>query len=65
MDFWDKRFNQKEYVFGKKPAAASVTHEELLIPQGETFVVADGEDRLLFNCRRESKKISRRKKCKR
>ena len=45
MDFWDKRFNQGEYVFGKKPAAALVAHEELLIPQGETLVVADGEGR--------------------
>lgn len=45
MDFWDKRFNQREYVFGKNPAAALVTHEELLIPHGETLVVADGEGR--------------------
>ena len=45
MNFWDTRFNQEEYLFGKQPAAALVKYKNLLIPRGETLVVADGEGR--------------------
>ena len=42
---WDHRFSIDDYLFGKEPAKALLKLENYLVPNGETFVVADGEGR--------------------
>ncbi len=42
---WDDRFSIDDYLFGKEPAKALLKLENYLVPNGETFVVADGEGR--------------------
>ena len=42
---WDHRFSLDDYLFGKEPAKALLKLENYLVPNGETFVVADGEGR--------------------
>ena len=42
---WDHRFSIDDYLFGKEPAKALLELENYLVPNGETFVVADGEGR--------------------
>jgi cyclopropane fatty-acyl-phospholipid synthase-like methyltransferase len=42
---WDKRFSIDDYLFGKEPSQSLLRLEKYLVPNGETFVIADGEGR--------------------
>ena len=42
---WNKRYSINEYLFGKDPAQALLRHEEHLVSNGTTLVIADGEGR--------------------
>jgi len=42
---WDARYSIDDYLFGKDPAQAPLRHEEYLVVEGNTLVIADGEGR--------------------
>tara|TARA_B100001057_G_C22830646_1_gene943275 strand:- start:718 stop:1311 length:594 start_codon:yes stop_codon:yes gene_type:complete len=42
---WNERYSIDEYLFGRDPAQALVRHEEHLVSNGTTLVIADGEGR--------------------
>lgn len=44
-DFWDDKFKDDDYFYGKKPNAFLEHRESLLPPRGKVLVLGDGEGR--------------------